>query len=245
FFDINSEWRRARKKRSAEPSIAATVGSRAAVRPGHRRSVTSREKEPRSPGALAFPAHRPGVASERHHPFDDEPVELPAVADVGGGEVVVVLADVLGLEEDRRGDEPPAADLDAVDVDLVRHAGELALDDVVAGADVGALVAEEAVDDVARVLGPLALLRLGPRPAGGLLDDAEELQAAQLDERVDLPGGDLVRHAGVHAAVAEVGAGGVVHDVVVARPGAVTGVEGVARRLLGRVDRAGQTEAQP
>src|SRR5512132_3367174 len=73
-------------------SSAPTKTVRRGWRP--RRTVLVRQ-DPRSEGDAAL---------------DHEAVELAAIADVPGRELVVVLADVLGLEVDGRGDEPAGRD---------------------------------------------------------------------------------------------------------------------------------------
>src|SRR5580765_8992856 len=89
------------------------------------------------------------ATSERNHAFDHHALEHATVADVGGREVAIELTDVLGLHLERRGDEPAAAQLRALDRDVVREASQPPVRRVVAGRQVE-LSLEEARDGVAR-----------------------------------------------------------------------------------------------
>src|SRR5437870_13775317 len=57
------------------------------------------------------PTAAPRSRSEGHNTFDHESLELPAVPDVGGGEVEVLLVHELQLGQHVRGQEPAATNL--------------------------------------------------------------------------------------------------------------------------------------
>src|SRR5688572_14966292 len=96
----------------------------------------------KGPGVLTGPFARSpiggsgsGRRSEGDDALEDEPVELPAVAEIGRREVVVLLLHVLALEQDARGDEPAGGERGAIGADLLRHVLELARHGVPARAD--------------------------------------------------------------------------------------------------------------
>src|SRR5436190_6966655 len=122
------------------------------------------QRAPKAPdsamsGGMRSGVHRPvhpashGLRrpSEGDGALDHEALELATVADVGRGEVLVVLPHELELREHVRGDEPAATGLVALDRDVVRDAGQLAVHRVNAAAEVE-LVAGEAIQAFANQL---------------------------------------------------------------------------------------------
>ena len=83
---------------------ALACGRRGGVDPAAR-SATGNSPPPR-PRGRARDASGGSLGSERERAFDHEAIELAAVADVLGREVVVALPDVFGLEQDVAGREP-------------------------------------------------------------------------------------------------------------------------------------------
>src|SRR5215203_1109303 len=115
-----------------------------------------------------------GRGSEGDDALDHEALELAAAADVARREGLVVLADELDLREHVRGDEPAAADLVALDRDIVPDPSELTVHRVGAATDIE-LVAGEPIQPFSCQLpqGPAGLL--GHRGARHGLDVPEEL----------------------------------------------------------------------
>src|SRR5262245_19312782 len=121
---------------------------------------------------------------ERHHRLDHDAVELRAVADVRGREVLVLLLHVLDLGQHVGREEPAAAGLDALDGHVIRHPLQATFRSVPATRHVE-LVLEEAVGALRRVVIPVAIGGLARGSTLRLLDVAEELEALILHERVD------------------------------------------------------------
>src|SRR5687768_1458798 len=96
------------------------------------------------------------IRSEGYDAFHDETFELRAVPNVGGREVVVLLIHPLALEQDDRRDEPAARERVPIGARLVCESGELALDRVVAAAEV-CLVVEEPQHGITGILLELTL----------------------------------------------------------------------------------------
>src|SRR4051812_19559762 len=122
-------------------------------------------------------------SSEGQRALDHEALELTAVADVGRGEVEVLLVHVLDLGEEQRGDEPASAVLPAVDTDVVAHAGQLTLHGVVAHGEIE-LVLREPIETLVRLLTDRPVLDFGATLARRGLDVPEELDASDLEEGV-------------------------------------------------------------
>src|SRR5688572_23345607 len=94
------------------------------------------------------------VESEGYNTLDHISLEFATAANVGDREIVVLLIHPLSLHHHVRSDEPSATELIAVDAHLVRDPGELALRRIVTAGDEYALVCEEAVHDITRILIP-------------------------------------------------------------------------------------------
>src|SRR5690625_3262091 len=179
---------------------------------GSRGGPHRHSSEPTSGSRLWAPT---GFRSEGDHTLDHHAIELTTIPDVVDREVLVLLGHVLGLHQDRRGDEPACPDLDPIDADLVSDSSEFTLDYSVASTDIGALIGEEAVDEVTSVLGPIPVVDLGRTTTSSLLIDTEELHPTILDEGVELVSSYLARQTRVHPASPVVGASvGVRHSGV-------------------------------
>src|SRR5439155_17096936 len=129
----------------------------------------------------------------------------------------------LGLRQHVPRNEPAGAKLPAVGPNLTGDAYEVAYGPVVARADEQLVVGQEAIDRVDGVLVPHALGGLGGRFALCALDDAEELQAADLHEWGHLKRRYLVRESrGEQPGVLlpRPGRRGALQHAVVARAGA-------------------------
>src|SRR5689334_770550 len=151
--------------------------------PWRRQSIT----KPGWPSPATPPWSQRSGESEGNAAFHHERLDLPAVANVGRGEVVVHLLHPLGLEQDRRDDEPAGGELRPVYGDLARHARQRPLRDVVPAGHVQ-LVAVEAVEGLTSVLTPVPALGLADVLSADLFDVGAELDPAELEERVNDPG---------------------------------------------------------
>src|SRR5688572_13484184 len=168
------------------------------------------------------------VSSEGHHAFHHEAVDLATVPDVRRRESEELLLHVLALHEQGRRHEPAGAERAAIDADVLatvvdrRGIEETTLRRIGAGAREDALV-PEAVDQLAALLLPGAPCRLAEALALVVIDDAEELEAAILDEGVDRDRADAVRETDrPHVARPRLRGdrrGGVLHHQVVATAG--------------------------
>src|SRR4029078_597703 len=99
--------------------------------------------------------------SEGDHALEHRPLELAAVLDVVRRVSEVLLVHVLDLRENVGREEPAAAELPPVRAEVAEDARQRAVRLVVARADEQALLRQEAVDGVDRVLLPGAVRELG------------------------------------------------------------------------------------
>src|SRR5688500_8885267 len=110
---------------------------------------------------------------EGYGPLHHEPLELPAIPNVGRGEVDVLLGHELALQQDGREHEPAGANLRLPDGHFVCDVEQVAVRLVVTGADVELLTVEQPVHAVDRVLLPGALAGFRVGPPGGTLQYTE------------------------------------------------------------------------
>ena len=151
--------------------------------------------------------------ASRHHPTDGmampspqkattpssiRPLNWPPFLMLAAGIAEVLLVDVLGLRQQARRDEPAAADLPALGADVAGDAGQRRRAPCCSGRRRTASRRAGSDRPCRRAYCfQMRSVALGRRLALGPLDDAEQLQAAELHERVHLQRRHLVLEAGV------------------------------------------------
>src|SRR5688500_6076905 len=111
-------------------------------------------------------------------------MELAAVTDVRRRIAGELLVDVLHLRQHARDQEPAATELPAFRTDFINESSQLAVRLVVPRTE-EEVVAGKAVDRIGRVLREPTVGRFRVRLAFGALEHAEQLEATELDERID------------------------------------------------------------